>query len=97
MKKVEVHIQSYFSIETDLASAFESWPEYVSGNNYDVVLRSSDEEVSTKYVVDKTEKYVDKYVCVKSSSNGELFQRVLGLTTYLLSEHSDNLTIQKWQ
>ena len=96
MKNFEIHIQSYFSIETDLAAEFRDWPEFLEGKEYDVLLRSDEEEVSTKYIVEKDDEYEDRYVSVKSNINGALFQRVLGFTTYLLSQHSDNLTIQKW-
>ena len=96
MQEIEIHIQSYFSLETDLGSAFSDWPEFLEGKDYDVLLRSGEEEVSTKYMVEKDDEYEDKYVCVKSNINGALFQRVLGFATYLLSQNSDNLTIQKW-
>jgi hypothetical protein len=33
---LEVHIQSYFSIETDLANEMRSWPEFTSGSGYAV-------------------------------------------------------------
>jgi len=96
MQNYEIHIQSYFSLETDLGLAFSDWPEFVNGQDYDVLLRSGAEEVSTKFVVEKDGEYEDSYVRVKSNQNGALFQRALGFTTYLLSQHSDNLTIHKW-
>lgn len=95
MNEPEMHIQSYFSIETDLAKEFSNWPEFIEGNEYDVLLRNeSGEEVSTK-LFGKTEND-DKFVQVKSNSNGVLFQRALGYATYLLAQHSDNLMVHKW-
>jgi hypothetical protein len=42
-----VRVESYFSIPTDLAAAFRSWPEFLSGRRYDVHLRiSAGESVS---------------------------------------------------
>lgn len=99
MSAPEVQIISYFSIETDLAESFREWPEFIEGKDYDVVLKSvSGEGVSIRFVSesvagDENEK---PYVSVKSNYNGELFQRALGLTTYLLSAHSDNLMINRW-
>ena len=97
MTEPEIHIQSYFSLETDLAEGFSHWPEFVEGKEYDVLLESSDgEKVSTKYI-DKTEDDIrDQYVEIKSNRNGPLFQRALGHATYLLSQHSDNLMVHKW-
>ncbi len=40
MSQREVHIISYFSLPTDLADAMRSWPEFVSGKDYSVQLRS---------------------------------------------------------
>jgi len=97
MKSPEIHIQSYFSLETDLAKEFGSWPEFIGGQDYDVLLRSSGgEEVATKYVVEIEDECENKYVKVEGNRNGPLFQRVLGHATYILAQHSDNLTVHKW-
>jgi len=97
MKEPEIHIQSYFSLETDLANEFSSWSELIEGNGYNVLLRSSEgEEVYTKYIVETDDEHEDKYVKVKGNRNGPLFQRVLGHVTYLLAQHSDNLMVHKW-
>ena len=97
MSSQEIHIQSYFSLETDLAKHFSKWSEFVEGKEYDVVLRSTNgEEVTTKYIVETEDEYEDKFVRVKGNQNGPLFQRVLGFATYLLAQNSDNLTVHKW-
>ena len=97
MKEPEIHIQSYFSLETDLAKEFGDWPEFVEGKDYDVLLRSPEgEEVSTKFVVEIEDEYEDRFVKVKGNRNGPLFQKVLGYATYLLAQHSDNLMVHKW-
>ena len=98
MNEPEVHIQSYFSIETDLAKSFGEWPEFVEGKDYDVLLKSNDgEEVSTKYVDKSDDEYRDQYVEVKGNRDGPLFQRVLGYATYLLAQHSDDLMVHRWK
>ena len=47
--KRSVHIDSYFSLPTDLAEAFRHWTEFVGGSGYDVDLRSDRESVSVRY------------------------------------------------
>ncbi|MCK8131933.1 MULTISPECIES: hypothetical protein [Pseudoalteromonas] len=97
MTPPEIHIQSYFSLETDLAAYFSDWSEFVEGKEYDVLLRSnSGEEVTTKYIVEIEDGHEDKFVRVKGNKNGSLFQRVLGATSYQLAQHSDNLMVHKW-
>ena len=96
MNSPEVHIQSYFSLETDLAKGFSEWPEFVEGEGYDVLLKSSEGyEVVIKYKQDTEDGCEDKYISVKGKKNSALFHRALGLTIYLLSTHSDNLIVQK--
>lgn len=58
--KREVHIISYFSLPTDLASEMREWPEFVSGHEYSVELKNvvSGEVVSVGYVEDGDERYV---------------------------------------
>ena len=50
----EVHIRSYFSLPTDLAAEMRGWPEFVSGKEYSVDLKSvaSGEVVSVRYIDD---------------------------------------------
>jgi hypothetical protein len=91
----ETHIRSYFSLPTDLAGEMRSWPEFVSGQDYGVELKHSDtgEVVVVKYVDDGEERYVS----VSSPEAGSLFYRVLGRVVYALSEHSDDLMVDKWR
>ena len=91
----EVHIQSYFSLPTDLAGQMMSWPEYEDGSEYDVSLLNAEsgERVQVRYVSadDETD-----YVSVCSENPGQLFDRVLGVVVYSLSQHSDTLMVHKW-
>ena len=47
-----MRIYSYFSLPTDLAGAMHNWPEFVSGEDYDIELKndSTDEAVSVKLI-----------------------------------------------
>src|SRR5258707_1221801 len=58
--KRETHIISYFSLPTDLAGEMRDWPEFVSGQEYSVDLKSSDsvETVVVGYVENGGEHYV---------------------------------------
>ncbi len=91
--KRETHIISYFSLPTDLASEMRDWPEFVSGQEYSVDLKSPDstETVSVRYVEDGEERYVS----VSGVGAGTLFDRVLGRVIYALAAHSDNLMIDR--
>jgi hypothetical protein len=94
--KREIHIRSYFSLPTNLAGEMRGWPEFVSGQDYTVELKSSDtgEIVSVKYVDDEDAGF-PAYVAVSSSKAGLLFDRVLGRVIYALSEHSDDLMVDR--
>ena len=94
--KPEVHITSYFSLETDLASELSSWPEFVSGREYDVELESADksQRVTVKFVAGTGNE--GPYVRVAASALGELFDRVLGRVAHALAAHSDYLMIHRW-
>ena len=72
----ETHIISYFSLPTDLAGEMRDWPEFVSGQDYSVDLKSSDssETVSVRFVEDGEERFVS----VSGTGAGLLFDRVLG-------------------
>lgn len=83
----EVHILSYFSLETDLAADMRSWAEFVSGEGYEVSLASRSETVDVS-LADEEEQ---KYVIVRGRGAGELFDRVLGRVIHALAAHSDNL------
>ncbi len=91
----EVHILSYFSLETDLAGEMRSWSEFCSGAGYTVELESADRsEIVSVSLVEAT---ADEpaYVRVRASVPGGLFDRVLGRVTYALAAHSDNLMIDR--
>lgn len=93
--KREIHIISYFSVETDLAGELRSWPEFVSGQEYDVDLKDpqSEETVSVRYLKEEDHR---PYVSVNGTGDGILFDKVLGRVIYALSAHSDDLMVQKW-
>ena len=90
----EVHINSYFSLPTDLAAEMRGWPEFVTGQEYSVDLRGPDsrETVSVRLVKDGE----DRYVSVSGIGTGPLFDRVLGRVTYALAAHSDNLMVDRY-
>ena len=90
--KRETHIMSYFSLPTDLAGEMRDWPEFVSGQEYSVDLKSSGETVSVRYVQDEEE----RYVAVSGDGAGTLFDRVLGRVIYALAAHSDNLMVDRY-
>lgn len=86
----EVHIDSYFSLETDLAAEFREWPEFRSGRGYEVELCDEAERVSVALM-----KPDDPYVSVVGSVGGQLFDRTLGRVVHALAAHSDNLMINR--
>ena len=90
----ETHIISYFSLPTDLAGEMRDWPEFVSGQEYSVDLKSSasGETVSVRYV-DDAEK---RYVSVSGAGAGTLYDRVLGRVIYALAAHSDDLMVDRY-
>jgi hypothetical protein len=91
----EVHIISYFSLETDLAAEMRSWTEFRSGSGYSVELASPDgRETVSVHLVEKTGAEA-AYVRVICPAPGSLFDRVLGRVTYALAAHSDNLMIDR--
>jgi hypothetical protein len=90
----EVHITSYFSLETDLAAEMRSWTEFRSGSGYSVELGSPDGETVSVRLVERTPEEA-AYVRVISPAPGVLFDRVLGRVTYALAAHSDNLMIDR--
>jgi len=92
--KREIHIISYFSLPTDLVAEMRDWPEFVTGQEYSVDLKSPDstDTVSVRYVEDGEERYVS----VSGVGAGTLFDRVLGRVVYALAAHSDNLMIDRY-
>ena len=88
-----LRIDSYFSLETDLASEMSAWPEFFEGIEYSVDLRDSvtGEQVSIRFIDPKTDD--DPHVQIRSNMYGVLFDRVVGRTVYAMSAHSDNLMV----
>ena len=91
----EIHIQSYFSLPTDLAGQLGALPEFVAGEGYTAHLkdRRSGEAVDVTLVEANDER---PFVAVKSTKAGPLFYRVLDLVVYALSEHSDDLIVDRY-
>jgi hypothetical protein len=87
----EVHILSYFSLDTDLAAEMRSWAEFVSGEGFNVRLASCSEAIEVQ--LEKEDE--QKYVAVRGSGKGELFDRVLGRVIHALAAHSDNLMVDR--
>jgi hypothetical protein len=92
MSNRDVRIDSYFSLPTDLAAELGSWPEFVSGREYEADLRSSDELVLVRLEQDEGQLFVR----VRGSGTGPLFHRVLGTVTHALSAHSDSVWVMRW-
>ena len=92
----EVHIISYFSLPTDLASEMKRWPEYVEGKEYSVRLNSPDTAETVEVALVERDDEEPPYVYVRSTTGKALFERVLGTVTYALAAHSDNLMIYRW-
>jgi hypothetical protein len=91
MSNRDVRVESYFSLPTDLAAELGSWPEFVSGREYDADLRCGDEFVSIRLDGDEDKQFIR----VRGSGAGHLFHRVLGAVIYALSGHSDNVMVTR--
>ena len=91
----EIHIRSYFSLPNDLAGEMRGWQEFVAGEGYSVDLKSAatGEAVTVRFVGEDED---GPYVAVRSSEAGPLFDRVLGRVIYALSQHSDDLMVDKY-
>jgi len=92
MSTQEVRILSYFSLPTDLAAASRDWPEFQSGDGYNVDLATATQTVQVRLVEPVNE---DPYVTVIGRGNGRLFEQVLGAVMYALGKHSDNLIVDR--
>ncbi len=92
MSNRDVRLDSYFSLPTDLAAELGSWPEFVSGQEYEADLRSDDELVLVRLEQDEGRPFVR----VRGSGNGPLFHRVLGTVIHALSAHSDDVWLTRW-
>jgi len=90
MTKRAVQIVSYFSLPTDLAAEMRTWPEFVSGDGYNVRLASQTESVEVELIGRE-----ERHVAVRGSGPGELFDRVLGRVVHALAAHSDNLMVDR--
>jgi hypothetical protein len=92
MQKKDMRIDSYFSLPTDLAAEMASWSEFVSGHEYNVDLRSTDESVAVRLEQDDGRSFVR----VRGQGEGPLFHRVLGKVAHALSVHSDDVWLTSW-
>ncbi len=94
-----LRVYSYFSLPADLAGEMREWPEFVSGEGYDVRLRDcvTDEDVSVRYVeaTDDPAGSEGAYIAVSSTAAGSLFDRVAGRVVIALSGRSDYLTVNR--
>jgi hypothetical protein len=90
-----VYIDSYFSLPTDLAAEMSTWSEFISGHEYQALLRTPTEEVNTSLESDEGH----PFVLVKGTGDGPLFFRVLGLSLYALAGHSDDVwpRVMRWE
>lgn len=89
-----VRLDSYFSLETDLASELRSLPEYVSGNGYSANLASGQESVVVALVPESEDDR--QFVQVQGVGQGGLFETVLGRVIYAMSAHSDDVWLTRW-
>ena len=94
MSDRDVRLDSYFSLPTDLAAELGTWPEFVSGHEYDADLRSGDEFVSVRLEQDEG----TRFVRVRGFGDGPLFHRVLGTVMHALSAQSDDvwMRMMRW-
>ena len=90
----ELQIYSYFSLPTDLAAEMRDWPEFVRGQDYDVELCSSasGEAVTVQMLQEEEGAH---FVRIFSATAGPLFDRVTGRAIYALSQHSDDLMVER--
>ena len=94
---IQVRINSYFSLPTDLAHEMKDWPEFINGEGYSVDLKdlSTEEEVAVRLVDGEPD--VPTYVVIKTNRSGPLFDRVVGRAVFALSAHSDNIMLMRWK
>ena len=91
MSNHELRIDSYFSLPTDLAVVLGSWPEFVSGRDYDVELRSGEEVV----VVRLAREADTSFLLMRGQEVGSFFHRVLGAVVHALSANSDSVWVTR--
>jgi hypothetical protein len=89
-----VRLDSYFSLETDLASELRSLPEFVSGTGYSANLASGQESVVVALMPASEDDR--QFVQVQGIGQGGLFEAVLGRVIYAMSAHSDDVWLTRW-
>ena len=92
MSNRDVRLDSYFSLSTDLAAELSSLAAFVSGHEYEVDLRSTDEVVLVRLEEDEG----TRFVRVRGNGDGPLFHQVLGKVIHALSAHSDDVWLTRW-
>ena len=75
-----------------MAKEMGEWPEFVSGEGYSVELSNKAEKVTVRLCEGGED---GRFVAVSADDAGPLFDRVLGRVLYALSEHSDDLMVDK--
>lgn len=90
--KREVHIASDCSNPPDLAQRLGKRSEFKSGTCYEVDLYNSFtcEHVQVRHLISE---HVPTFISVISDQPGNLFNAVLGEIIFLLSQHSNSLTV----
>ena len=88
MTEVDLRIESYFSLPTDLASEMAAWAEFVSGSGYNVDLRSDSGSVTIRFESSGESQFVRIY-----GVGGPLFDRAVGTAVRALAAHSDALVV----
>jgi hypothetical protein len=94
LMKHAIRIDSYFSLPTDLAAEFGSYPEFRGGVGYSVDLQSEHETVTVR--LRPAEDDDCQHVVVAGEGEGRLFNAVLGGVVRALSIHSDNVQVCNW-
>ena len=90
-----LRVDSYFSLETDLAAAFRDWPEFVRGECYSGDLASGEESIVVRFV-EAVEDVDSQHVLAQGTGVGRLFDAVAGRVMYEMAAHSDDLQVMRW-
>ena len=92
-----LRIDSYFSLETDLAGEMRNWPEFIEGMGYSVDLEDkvTDESVSVRLIEPDTDDD-HSHIQIRSNKYGALFERVVGRTVFAMSANTDDLRLMRW-
>lgn len=94
--KHTIRIDSYFSLPTDLAAEFRSYPEFRGGVGYSVDLQSEHETVAVRLLPAEDDDCQHVVVAGEGEGEGRLFNAVLGCVVLALSMHSDNVQVCNW-